>query len=138
VLIKKCTGYELEKEKPNTSEDFFNRSEVVFVDNGVEKTLRVLYVRYFDEKISEFTPYKSDPIFQAGSRDVTFKEIVALVCLIRNPGLKERKRVYINDLQEFASCFQDIDFAKLPEVIRAIDNNQGYELRSSMEFIVQP
>ncbi len=50
MLLKKCEGYELEKEKSNTSEDFFNRSEVVYVENGKEKTLHVLYVRYFDER----------------------------------------------------------------------------------------
>lgn len=37
MLINQSGGYELEKEKSNTSEDFFNRSEVTFVDEGEEK-----------------------------------------------------------------------------------------------------
>src|SRR5581483_427101 len=96
LLIKECKGYELEKEKSNTSEDFFNRSEITFMENGTEKTLHVLYVRYFDEIFHEFTPYSSDPIFAEEGQEITFKDIVALVCLLKNPGLRERKRLYIN------------------------------------------
>ena len=66
MLIKECIGYELEKEKSNTSEDFFNRSEVTFIEDAEEKTLHVLYVRYFDEIFHEFTPYQQDPIFTKG------------------------------------------------------------------------
>ena len=40
MIIKGYVGYELEKEKPNTSEDFFNRSEVTYILNGKEKTFR--------------------------------------------------------------------------------------------------
>lgn len=138
MLLTLCKGYELEKEKPNTSEDFFNRSEVVFQENGEEKTLHVLYVRYFDEQISEFTPYKADPIFQAGGEEITFKDIVALICLLKNPGFRHRKRVYINSIAEFASYFKDIDYSKLPDIFNGLAKNKGYELRSPLEFIVQP
>ncbi|MED3562960.1 hypothetical protein [Bacillus xiapuensis] len=134
VLINQCGGYELEKEKSNTSEDFFNRSEVTFVDDGEEKTLHVLYVRYFEEFFNEFTPYEQDPIFD----DVEFKDIVALVCLIKNPGLRHRKRVYINSRHEFAAFFQDIDFKKLPEIFQSLKQNKNYELKSPLAFIMQP
>lgn len=138
MLLTLCKGYELEKEKPNTSEDFFNRSEVVFHENGEEKTLHVLYVRYFDEHLSEFTPYKEDPIFHVGTEEITFKDVVALICLLKNPGFRHRKRVYINTKAEFASYFQDIDYSKLPDIFNGLANSQGYELRSPLEFIVQP
>lgn len=134
MLINQCGGYELEKEKSNTSEDFFNRSEVTFVDDGEEKTLHVLYVRYFEEFFNEFTPYEQDPIFD----DVEFKDIVALVCLIKNPGLRHRKRVYINSRHEFAAFFQDIDFKKLPEIFQSLKQNKNYELKSPLAFIMQP
>ncbi|OIK15523.1 hypothetical protein BIV60_09190 [Bacillus sp. MUM 116] len=134
VLINQYGGYELEKEKSNTSEDFFNRSEVTFVDDGEEKTLHVLYVRYFEEFFNEFTPYEQDPIFD----DVEFKDIVALVCLIKNPGLRHRKRVYINSKHEFAAFFQDIDFKKLPEIFQSLKQNKNYELKSPLAFIMQP
>lgn len=137
MLIKKCNGYELEKEQSNTSEDFFNRSEITFSENGEERTLHVLYVRFFDQFFSEFTPYTGDPIFTVGAKEVTFKEIVALVCLLKNPGLKNRKRLYINSKFEFASYFEDIDFAKLPDVFSALAANKHYELRSPLEFILQ-
>jgi hypothetical protein len=138
LLIKECIGYELEKEKSNTSEDFFNRSEVTFIDGSEEKTLHVLYVRYFDELFQEFTPYQQNPILTKDNIKVTFKDIVALVCLIKNPGLRNRKRLYINSKQEFASYFQDIDFDKLPEIVLAVKRNHKFDLRSPLDYIKQP
>ncbi|MDN3016651.1 hypothetical protein PH210_10645 [Paenibacillus sp. BSR1-1] len=138
MLIKECKGFELEKEKSNTSEDFFNRSEVTFIENGEERTLHVLYVRYFDECLQEFTPYTTDPIMSGQGLEVTFKDIVALVCLLKNPGLRGRKRLYLNSKYEFASYFQDIDFKKLPEVFQSLKQKNSYEIRSPLEFILQP
>lgn len=138
MFIKECIGYELEKEKSNTSEDFFNRSEITFIDGSEEKTLHVLYVRYFDELIQEFTPFQQNPILTKDNIEVTFKDIVALVCLIKNPGLRNRKRLYINSKQEFASYFQDIDFEKLPEIVLAVKQNNKFELRSPLDYIKQP
>lgn len=138
MLIKECIGFELEKEQSNTSEDFFNRSEVTFSENGEERTLHVLYVRYFDELLKEFTPFEQDPIFVQEEKETTFKDIVALVCLLKNPGLRERKRLYINSKHEFASYFNDINFQKLPEIFTSLNKNQSYELHSPLEFIMQP
>ncbi|MEH7252325.1 MULTISPECIES: hypothetical protein [Bacillaceae] len=138
MFIKECIGYELEKEKSNTSEDFFNRSEVTFMEGSVEKTLHVLYVRYFDESFQEFTPYQQNPILTKGDIQVTFKDIVALVCLIKNPGLRNRKRLYINSKHEFASYFQDIDFEKLPEIVLTVKQNNNFEISSPLDFIKQP
>lgn len=138
MLIKDCIGYELEKEKSNTSEDFFNRSEVTFIEDSEEKTLHVLYVRYFEEFFQEFTPYQQNPIITKDNIQVTFKDIVALVCLIKNPGLRNRKRLYINSKQEFASYFQDIDFEKLPEMVLAVKQTNKFDLRSPLEYIIQP
>lgn len=138
MLIKECKGFELEKEQSNTSEDFFNRSEVTFTEDGEEKTLHVLYVRYFDEIIQEFTPYEQNPIMVQDGTEVYFKDIVALVCLLKNPGLRRRKRLYINSKYEFASYFQAINFDKLSEIFLALKQNKGYQLRSPLEFIMQP
>ncbi|MFF2448738.1 hypothetical protein ACFVSW_16705 [Neobacillus sp. NPDC058068] len=138
MLIKECKGFELEKEQSNTSEDFFNRSVVTFNEDGEEKTLHVLYVRYFDEIFQEFTPYQQNPIMVQDGNEVQFKDIVALVCLLKNPGLRGRKRLYINSKHEFASYFQDINFDKLPEIFLALTQNKGYQLRSPLEFIMQP
>ena len=138
MLIKHCRGYELEKEKPNTSEDFFNRSEIVFEEDGQEKTFHVLYVRFFDESMNEFTPYDKDPVFKAGSREVQFKDIVALSCLLKNPGFRHRKRIYLNSKADFASYFQDLDFSRLPSIFEALESKKSYDLRSPLDFIVQP
>jgi hypothetical protein len=138
LLIKDCIGYELEKEQSNTSEDFFNRSEVTFVEEGEERTLHVLYVRFFDELIHEFTPYQQNPILTQGELNITFKDIVALVCLIKNPGLRQRKRLYINSKHEFAAYFKGIDYNKLPEILISIKRNKPFELQSPLEYITQP
>jgi len=138
MLIRQCGGYELEKELPNTSEDYFNRSEVRFVENGEERTLHVLYVRYFDELFPSFTPYEKDPIFTAGEREVTFKDLVALVCLLKNPSFRHRKRIYINSEKELVRYFEYIDFDKLPQIFSALGTGKGYELKSPLYFLKQP
>lgn len=138
MKIIRSNGYELEKEKSNTSEDFFNRSEVTFAENGQEKTLHVLYVRFFEEQMQNFTPYEQDPIFKANSREVFFRDIVALVCLLKNPGFRHRKRVYINSQQDFADVFSGINYEKVTEVLMSIESGQPYELQSALEFIIQP
>jgi hypothetical protein len=138
MLIRQCKGYELEKEQPNTSEDFFNRSEVTFVEDGIEKILHVLYVRYFEQLFPSFTPYEKDPIFTVGQREVCFKDIVALVCLLKNPSFRHRKRIYINSEKEFQRYFEYVEFDKLPEIFSAIETKSGYELKSPLLFIKQP
>ncbi|WP_042458018.1 hypothetical protein [Neobacillus dielmonensis] len=137
MLIIQSKGYELEKEKSNTSEDFFNRSEVTYMENGEERTLHVLYIRYFDQLISEFTPYQQDPVFSMQEENIYFKDIVALVCLLKNSGLRGRKRLYINSKHEFSSYFQGINFEKLPEIFLALKQNKGYELRLPLDFVLQ-
>ncbi|MGA9226628.1 MAG: hypothetical protein WB217_09855 [Mesobacillus sp.] len=138
MLIKQCVGYELEKEKSNTSEDFFNRSEVTFVEDGEEKTLHVLYVRYFDELIGSITPFEADPVFKAGAREVYLRDLVAMAALLKNPGYRHRKRVYINVQREFADIFNGLDFNKLPEIVEGIEQKGAFEVRSPLDYIVQP
>ncbi|MBT2693306.1 hypothetical protein [Bacillus sp. ISL-55] len=138
MLIKQCIGHELEKEKSNTSEDFFNRSEVTFVEDGKEKTLHVLYVRYFDELAGSITPFEQDPIFKAGSKEVYMRDLVALAALLKNPGYRHRKRVYINQQREFADIFKGLDYSKLPEVFEGIEQKGSFEVRSPLDYIVQP
>lgn len=137
VLIKSCKGYELEKEKPNTSEDFFNRSEVTYVEDGVEKTLVILYVRFFEEKLNEYTPFLENPIVNEMDFQVELKDVVALVCLIKNPGFRHRKKVYINNQNEFSSYFIEIDFDKIIDVLKAVQKNGACELPSLLDFAKQ-
>ncbi len=138
MLIKQCVGYELEKEKSNTSEDFFNRSEVTFTEDGKEKTLHVLYVRYFDELVGSITPFEQDPIFKAGNKEVYIRDLVALAALLTNPGYRHRKRVYINEQREFADIFKGLDFSKIPGIFEGIEQRGTFEVRSPLDYIVQP
>lgn len=138
MLIKQCVGYELEKEKSNTSEDFFNRSEVTFVEDGKEKTLHVLYVRYFDELVGRITPFEQNPLFNAGNKQIFMKDLVALAALLKNPGYRHRKRVYISEQREFTDIFKGLDFNKIPGIYEGIEQNDSFEVRSPLEYIVQP
>lgn len=131
MKIKECKGYELEKALPNTSEDYFSRSEVTFVDGGKEKTLHVLYVRYYEQLKGNFTPYEEDPIFKIGEREVNFRDVVALAYLLKYPESRERKRVYINTEKEFASIFQNCDFDQLKDIFQSLEGNKSYDLKIS-------
>lgn len=140
MRIINCRGYELEKAQPNTSEDFFNRSEVTFEDEGQEKTLHVLYIRYYDETFAEFIPSMSgeaDPIFEIGEKKITFKDLVAITCLIKNPSFRERKRIYINTQEELAGYFEGVDIPKLREIFEGIHNQGHYKLSSPLHFLAQ-
>lgn len=137
MFIKDCRGYELEKARPNTSEDFFNKSAVSFEESGKRNIFTVLFVRYFEERMSDFTPFKENPIFQVGSRKVEFKDIVALVFLLKNSEFKRRKRVYVNSLEEFSSYFQGMDYELVKVVFQSLEDKKGYELYSPLEVIAQ-
>lgn len=129
MIIKEIKGYELEKAQPNTSEDYFNRSEVTFTENGAEKTFSLLYVRYFEEIFNEFVPYENNPLFTVGDHSYSFKDVAGLLCMLKNPELKNRKRLYINDQQELIEYCQGIDYAKLPTIVEQISKG-GFELKS--------
>lgn len=122
MILKEIKGYELEKALPNTSEDFFNRSEVTYEYEGIEKTLHVLYVRFFEEQLNDFTPFTGDPVFTIGENDVNFKEIVALACLLKDPSLTERKRVYINSKEELASYFDEENVQQVKIAIEQLNS----------------
>lgn len=135
MLIKKCSGFELEKTLKNTFEDFFNQSEVTFVEDGEEKTLQVLYLRYFDEQFTSFTPFAEDPVFTIDSNEVYFKDLVALVCLLKNPGYRHRKRVYLNEQKQFEEHFKEIQFERLKEIFTHLHHKNSYEVKSPLEFL---
>jgi hypothetical protein len=138
MIIMECKGYELEKEKPNTSEDYFNRSEITYIEDGIEKNLHVLYVRYYEEQLNKYTPFEVNPVFQFDNNEIYLRDFVALVCLMKNPGLRHRKRLYINTDKEFQYYFQDINFEEIKELLSKITNKQRVEIKSPLQFIIQP
>ncbi|WP_223702466.1 hypothetical protein [Sutcliffiella deserti] len=139
MRITEVKGYELEKAQSNTSEDFFNRSEVTFEEDGKEKTFHVLYIRYFDKTFPELLEIggENDPIFQIGDREVSFKDIIALTCLIKNPGFRQRKRLYINTQEELSRYFEGVDVPKFREIFEGLENKGEYILSSPLEFLAQ-
>lgn len=135
IVIKECKGYELQKSKPNTSEDFFNKSIVLYETGGEEKKLEILYLRYFDEIKDQFTPFTEDPVFEAGGRDVYFKDIVALTCLLKNPEYRNRKSVYMNSFEQISSVFKDMPIEQMKEVVESIEKSGKYVLKNPDVFV---
>ncbi|MGE7779852.1 hypothetical protein ACQKL0_07805 [Peribacillus sp. NPDC097264] len=134
MRIVACNGYALEKEKSNSPEEFFNRSTVKYIQAGEEKVLNVLYLRYFDEMIARWTPYPQNPVFKSLNRDIYMADIIALICLIKEPSLSSRKRIYINSEKELASYLLNINFPKLEEVFRSIEQAKPYDIKTYLDF----
>lgn len=103
MLIQHIDGIELEKEKPNTSEDFFNRSEATYESNGITQTFHLLYVRYFEEKLQE--ELTKHDFWKDYLDTYKIREIAALVALTSDDAYLKRKRSYINNYEEFQNLF---------------------------------
>jgi hypothetical protein len=107
LLIHHIEGKELEKEKPNTSEDFFNRSEASYEWNGEKHTLHLLYVRFFEEKLED--ELTNDPFWKPYLQSFKIRDLAALAALAKHEKFLKRKRVYINDYEEFRNLFINPD-----------------------------
>ncbi|KEK23726.1 hypothetical protein [Bacillus gaemokensis] len=128
MLVIGYVGYELEKAQPNTSEDFFNRSEMTYILDGQEKTFSVLYLRYFEEILQEFTSFEGNPVFKIEEQDIYLRDIVALACFIKNKELRGQKRVYINIIEDFQKYFDDKTMVKVQEIMIQLHKNKKVEI----------
>ncbi|EJS55721.1 hypothetical protein CN445_00050 [Bacillus cereus] len=128
MIIIGYAGYELEKAKPNTSEDFFNRSEVTYVLNNQEKTFSVLYVRYFEEIVQEITPFEGNPVYKVEEQDVYLRDIVAIACLVNNKELRAQKRLYLNEVTDFQRYFDEGTVVKVQEILAELHKNKRVEI----------
>lgn len=128
MMIIGYAGYELEKAQPNTSEDFFNRSEVTYHLDGQEKIFSVLYVRYFEEILQEVMPFAGNQVFKIEEQDIYLHDIVALACLMKNTVLRERKRMYINTIEDFQQYFDAETMAKVQDILVELHKNKKIEI----------
>ena len=119
--ILKCIGYELEKEKSNSPEDYFTRSSVTYKQNGKIKEFQIIYIRYFEEVLlgQEEVMVRVEELLT----DYTLKDIVALLFLLQNPRYQERKRVYINSETVFLQVFENFSIAQVKEILNKIAKN---------------
>jgi hypothetical protein len=111
LFIHQIEGVELEKEQPNTSEDFFNRSVAIYERNGTTHTFHLLYVRYFEEKLEE--ELIGHEFWKPFLRVFKIRELAAITVLGQNEAFKNRKRVYINEYEDFKGYFIQPDEQKL-------------------------
>ena len=72
--------------------------------------------------------YSHQPFIQKPNRDIYMADIIAMVCLFKDPGLANRKRLYINSEKELAGYFENIDFEKLEKVFISIDQAKPYDI----------
>ena len=128
MIIIGYAGYELEKAKPNTSEDFFNRSEVTYILNGKEKTFSVLYVRYFEEVLQEITPFEGNPVCKVEEQDIYLRDIVAISCLVKDKELRAQKSLYLNNIEEFKQYFNEETVVKVKEILDELDKKKRIEI----------
>ncbi|EJR60254.1 hypothetical protein IIO_03613 [Bacillus cereus VD115] len=128
MIIIGYAGHELEKAKPNTSEDFFNRSEVTYILNNKEKTFSVLYVRYFEEVIQEITPFEGNPVCKVEEQDIYLRDIVAICCLVKDKELRAQKRLYLNNIEEFQQYFDERTVLKVQEILAKLHKNKRIEI----------
>ncbi|MGE7872020.1 hypothetical protein [Bacillus paramycoides] len=128
MIIIGYAGYELEKAKPNTSEDFFNRSEVTYILNDQEKTFSVLYVRYFEEVLQKITPFEGNPVYKVEEQDVYLRDIVAIACLVKNKELRVQKRLYLNEVTDFQRYFDEETVGKVQEILAELHKNKRVEI----------
>ncbi|MEK4467774.1 MULTISPECIES: hypothetical protein [Bacillus] len=128
MIIIGYAGYELEKAKPNTSEDFFNRSEVTYILNNQEKTFSVLYVRYFEEILQEITPFEGNPVYKVEEQDVYLRDIVAIACLVKDKDLRAQKRLYLNEVTDFQRYFDEGTVVKVQEILAELHKNKRVEI----------
>jgi len=121
LKLIQCKGYELTKAQPNTPEDFFTRSEVTFCLDGEERTLHILYVKFFEEQTRELVPYSTEPLFQAGNRDIYLRDIVALIYLLQHPQGKSRKRIFVNNQLDFSEFLKNANYKEIENMVRQLE-----------------
>ncbi|MCU5503884.1 hypothetical protein OCB09_10985, partial [Bacillus cereus] len=113
---------------PNTSEDFFNRSEVTYILNDKEKTFSVLYVRFFEEALQEITPFEGNPVYKVEEQNIYLRDIVAICCLVKDRELRAQKRLYLNNLEEFQQYFDEGTVSKVQEILAELHKNKRVEI----------
>ncbi|MEF7659486.1 MULTISPECIES: hypothetical protein [Bacillus] len=128
MIIIGYAGYELEKAKPNTSEDFFNRSEVTYILNNKERTFSVLYVRYFEEVLQEITLFEGNTVCKVEEQDIHLRDIVAMCCLLKENALRTQKRLYLNNIEEFQQYFDKETLLKVQEILAELHKNKRVEI----------
>lgn len=129
MQIYECTGFEYEKSLPNSPEDMFNESVVVYDHNGKKHTLHVTYVRYFDTYVAE------NNIYDAEQTGIPFYHLVALLILLKNEGEIKAQRLYFSDTEKFLSAFNPGDIPKAVEIYK---QTQPAHLTQAAENTVQP
>ncbi|WP_181349987.1 hypothetical protein [Thalassobacillus sp. CUG 92003] len=128
-------GEQLEKSQKNSPEDFFNRSEVRYVDKGKEHKLNVVYVAYFDSKMSECTPFNEDVVYESDGVTFAMKDVFALIALIKKPEYKHRQRVYVSEWEEYKDYLDHMNWTEIEHVCSVLAAKETYVIESTLSFL---
>lgn len=101
---------------------------MTYILEGQEKTFSVLYVRYFEEILQEITPFEGNPVFQIEEQDIYLRDIVALVCFIKNEEFRGQKRMYINIIEDFQKYFDTETVGRVQDIIVELHKNKEVEI----------
>ncbi|MDM5199572.1 hypothetical protein QUF79_16260 [Fictibacillus enclensis] len=112
LKIRSFAGYELQKAKSNSPEDLFNRSEVKYTHQGKDRSFELLYVRFLEEQLPDLT----EQLTMENGEQLAVKDIAALACLLQADGYLERRKVYINNQDQFSILFQNLDWNKVKKI----------------------
>ncbi|MGM9925959.1 MAG: hypothetical protein ACI35R_17070 [Bacillus sp. (in: firmicutes)] len=127
LIIKEYAGYEIIKEKPASPQDSFHYSQVVYIHNGEERTLHVLYLKYFEELLADLgSPFIEGPLLKLENRNVCIKDAMALIYLLLHPEAKERKRIYISSREHFLDILEKCNYNEVILILEALEKQQTY------------
>jgi len=105
MRILEFGGIEMQKESKTSFQDYFNESFLWIEDQGKKRRFSIVYLRYFEEKMDLFTPFKENPILSYGDKEYHLRDVLALIYFLRFPKNRGRKRLYIPNGEDFANIF---------------------------------
>ncbi|HET7629217.1 MAG TPA: hypothetical protein VFK44_12665 [Bacillales bacterium] len=137
MKIIHCSGERLEKSSPTSPEDAFVRSTVKYEADGRERKLEVVYLRCFEDDLSEWAPFEGDPLFAAGTREVHLRDAAAVAALVQDPKMQQRKRLYLHDVKGLANLFERLNVEAFIELFQRLETEGCYLWTSSIPFLKQ-
>ncbi len=110
-------GFEMEKEMKTSFQDYFNESYLEIMDQGRKRRFTIVYLRYFEEKMEDYTPFTGNPICTLNGRGYNLRDVFALIFFWKHPEKRKRKRIYISNGDEFSDSLKDVRKEWVEELI---------------------
>ncbi|MFC0523098.1 hypothetical protein ACFFGV_05750 [Pontibacillus salicampi] len=132
MQIITCKGYTLEKKQPNSPEDAFSLSELVYQDRQEEQKLEVTYITYFESTIAEEEKKKLYDMIEG--TPFQLKDLIALFAFIQYPEYKHRKRVFINQEANFNKLFESLHWGNVSNMLGLLAKGRPVDVDTVLEL----